>query len=176
MMLSSSKQRTKCTTASHSRILARNWLPRPAMSTNESDVGTVFADLLISASFLSRSSGTATMPVLGSMVQNGKLAACACDSCMSALKSVDLPTLGRPTMPVLSAIVAAWCRRGKKLLRGLMGATTGAVAPRVMAVESDRTRPHAAGAGEQQKEAAPIAHPAATAVHAAAALRTRSAV
>ena len=38
-------------------------------------------------------------------MQNGKLAACACDSSMSALKSVDLPTFGNPTMPVLSAIM-----------------------------------------------------------------------
>ena len=43
--------------------------------------------------------------MLGSIVQNGKLAACACDSSMSALKSVDLPTFGSPTIPVLSAII-----------------------------------------------------------------------
>ena len=36
---------------------------------------------------------------LGSMVQKGKLAACASDLRASALKSVDLPTLGRPMMP-----------------------------------------------------------------------------
>ena len=47
-----------CTTASHSLIFARNWLPRPspfdapltnpAMSTNSSEVGTVFTDSWIS--------------------------------------------------------------------------------------------------------------------------------
>jgi len=38
--------------------------------------------------------GTATRPTLGSMVQNGKLAACAAAVAVSALNSVDLPTFG----------------------------------------------------------------------------------
>jgi hypothetical protein len=38
------------------------------------------------------------MPVLGSIVQNGKLAASAPPE-QSALKRVDLPTLGNPTKP-----------------------------------------------------------------------------
>ena len=86
------------------------------MSTNESDVGTSFAEFEISPSTSSFLSGTATTPTLGSMVQNGKLAACACDSCISALNSVDLPTFGSPTIPVLRAIdttgvLRKWRRR-----------------------------------------------------------------
>jgi len=37
-----------------------------------------------------------------SMVQKGKLLASAARLCVSALKSVDLPTLGTPTMPAAS--------------------------------------------------------------------------
>ena len=35
----------------------------------------------------------------GSMVQNGKFSACASALLARALKSVDLPTLGRPSIP-----------------------------------------------------------------------------
>ena len=76
----------------------------------------------------SRSSGTATMPMFGSIVQKGKLAASALPFSHMALNSVDcmqqvsvstcqqpastvpamalprtLPTFGNPTMPVFSA-------------------------------------------------------------------------
>ena len=57
MTLSSSKQRTTWTIASVSRMLARNWLPRPspfdapatrpAMSTNSTIAGTIFCGLTI---------------------------------------------------------------------------------------------------------------------------------
>jgi len=47
------------------------------MSTNSTELGMVFWDLPRSLSTPSRGSGTATMPTLGSIVQNGKLAACA---------------------------------------------------------------------------------------------------
>ena len=77
----SSKQRTTCTMASTSRMWDRNLLPRPsprlapltrpAMSTNSSTAGVTFSGLYIFASSSSRSSGTATTPVLGSMVQKG---------------------------------------------------------------------------------------------------------
>src|SRR6266702_6966203 len=107
----SSKQRTTCAMASTSRILARNWLPRPsprepprtrpAMSTKVSRVGTIFADLASLARTSRRASGTATSPTLGSMVLNGYFVACAAAVSVSALKSVDLPTFGRPTMPHL---------------------------------------------------------------------------
>mmetsp|Transcript_2979 Transcript_2979/g.12058 ORF Transcript_2979/g.12058 Transcript_2979/m.12058 type:complete len:204 (+) Transcript_2979:1404-2015(+) len=112
MTFSSSKQRTTWMMASHSRMFARNLLPRPspslapltrpAMSTNSSTAGTTLALLLISPSLSSLRSGTGTTPVLGSMVQKGKLAASAFCAFVSALNSVDLPTLGMPTMPVLS--------------------------------------------------------------------------
>ena len=44
---------------------------RPAMSTNSMTAGVFLSGWYISASLSSRSSGTATMPTLGSMVQNG---------------------------------------------------------------------------------------------------------
>ena len=59
----------------------------------------------MTASLSSRASGTATSPVFGSMVQNGKFAACALAVRVRALNSVDLPTLGRPTMPILKPMV-----------------------------------------------------------------------
>ena len=55
----------------------------------------------MTASLSRRASGTATSPVLGSMVQNGKFAAWAVAVRVRALNSVDLPTLGRPTIPIL---------------------------------------------------------------------------
>ena len=51
----------------------------------------------------SRRSGTVITPTLGSMVQKGKLAACAF-ALDRQLKRVDLPTFGRPTMPHCKAI------------------------------------------------------------------------
>ncbi|MCY1250612.1 hypothetical protein D9M72_642680 [compost metagenome] len=79
--LSSSKQRTTWVMASVSRILARNWLPRPspldapatrpAMSTNSTVAGRMRSGLTISARLLSLGSGTSTTPTLGSIVQNG---------------------------------------------------------------------------------------------------------
>ena len=58
--------------------------------------------LLSSVSRSNLSSGTATVPTLGSIVQNGKLAACAWALATNALNKVDLPTLGNPTIPALS--------------------------------------------------------------------------
>ena len=62
---------------------------RPAMSTNSTVVGTVAAELLSRLSTASRSSGTATTPTLGSMVQKGKFAAWALPFSQSALNNVD---------------------------------------------------------------------------------------
>src|SRR5690606_14317189 len=73
---------------------------RPTISTNSTAVGSTFWGLTISANALRRGSGTGTTPTLGSIVQNGKLAA-AMPALVRALKRVDLPTLGRPTMPHL---------------------------------------------------------------------------
>ena len=53
-------------------------------------------------SLAKRGSGTATTPTLGSIVQKGKLAAWAWALATRALKRVDLPTLGSPTIPALS--------------------------------------------------------------------------
>ena len=123
MMSVCSKQRTTWAMASTSRMWARNLLPRPspldapatrpAMSTNSNEVGMVFCGLTISASCARRGSGTGTTPVLGSMVQNGKLAA-AMPALVSALKRVDLPTFGRPTMPHLMPMVTT---SGSRILR-----------------------------------------------------------
>ena len=74
------------------------------MSTNSTVAWTTFCGCTMSASFPSRSSGTGTMAVLGSMVQKGKFSAFAFWARVSALKRVDLPTLGSPTMPMFSAI------------------------------------------------------------------------
>ena len=96
--------------ASTSRMLARNWLPRPspfeaprtrpAISTKVIRVGMICLLPAIAASLSRRGSGTATSPTLGSMVQNGKFAACAAAVFVSALNSVDLPTFGKPTIPM----------------------------------------------------------------------------
>lgn len=52
-------------------------LTSPAISTNSMDAGTARWDLLSSESTWRRGSGTATIPTFGSIVQKGKLAACA---------------------------------------------------------------------------------------------------
>src|SRR3989338_7905776 len=103
------KARTTSIMASTSRMWLKNLFPKPsplcapatspAMSTNSMVVGTVFFDLYTLASCSSLSSGTLTTPTLGSMVQKGKLEAAACLRFKSALKVVDFPTLGKPTMP-----------------------------------------------------------------------------
>ena len=50
---------------------------------------------------LSRVSGTATTPTDGSIVQKGKFSA-GTERLVSALNSVDFPTLGNPTIPIES--------------------------------------------------------------------------
>src|SRR5690606_1686335 len=111
-----SKQRTTWVMASTSRMWARNLLPRPsplaapatrpAMSTNSTAVGITFCGLMISARAFRRGSGTGTTPTLGSIVQNGKFAA-AMPARVRALKRVDLPTFGRPTMPQVMPIAVS---------------------------------------------------------------------
>ena len=113
-MFSSSKQRTTCAIASVSRILAKNLLPRPspfdapatkpAISTNSMVAAMHFCGLTMAAMASWRASGMVTVPSLGSMVQNGKFSA-AIPFLVSALNKVDLPTLGKPTMPQLIAMV-----------------------------------------------------------------------
>ena len=65
----------------------------------------ICADLPTSARVLRRSSGTATEPTFGSIVQKGKLAASALALATRALNNVDLPTLGSPTIPALSMAI-----------------------------------------------------------------------
>ena len=63
-----------------------------------------FCEAAILANLSRRSSGTDTSPIFGSIVQKGKFAACAVAVFVSALNSVDLPTFGKPTMPILKPI------------------------------------------------------------------------
>ena len=75
------KKRTTSQIASVSRMLAKNWLPRPspwlapstkpAMSTNSTVAGTMRAGWSISARRFRRASGTGTTPTLGSIVAKG---------------------------------------------------------------------------------------------------------
>merc|ERR1719220_1296067 len=65
--------------------------------------GTLLLGLWFSHSFSQRSSGMGTRASLGSMVQKGKFSAAACDL-VRTLKKVDLPTLGRPTMPIFRLV------------------------------------------------------------------------
>ena len=94
-------------------MFARNWLPNPspllapltspAISTISTVAGTTLLGLQRLSSTSSLLSGTFVDPIFGSMVQNGKFALCALPE-LTQLNSVDFPTLGRPTMPHLSAI------------------------------------------------------------------------
>ena len=74
------------------------------MSTNSIVVLIFFFDFDISTNLSSLSSGTGTTPTFGSIVQKGKFAACALLEFVSALNNVDLPTLGKPTIPHLKLI------------------------------------------------------------------------
>jgi hypothetical protein len=67
-------------------------------------VGITFAELARFANLVNLASGTGTNPTFGSIVQNGKLADSA-PALLSALKSVDFPTFGKPTMPHFKLIV-----------------------------------------------------------------------
>ena len=80
-MFVSSKHLTTSTILSTSLMCDKNLFPSPspllapftspAMSTNSITAGVVFCGLYISVSFSSLSSGTATTPTFGSIVQNG---------------------------------------------------------------------------------------------------------
>src|SRR3989338_1272858 len=125
MMFPSSKQRTTCKMASVSRIFAKNWLPnpspfeapftKPAMSTISMVVGTTRSGLTILSSFSNRGSGTEMVPTFGSIVQNGKLADCAF-AFDKQLNKVDLPTLGKPTIPHFKAMMRKFDCKGNHLL------------------------------------------------------------
>ena len=64
----------------------------------------LFVNLEISTNLSNLSSGTGTIPIFGSIVQNGKFSACALLELVNALNKVDLPTLGNPTIPHLKPI------------------------------------------------------------------------
>src|SRR5699024_816398 len=108
----SAKARVTWQIASASRMLARNLLPRPspslapftmpAMSTNETVAGSSFWLPNTFASSASRGSGSGTTPTLGSMVADGQFAAWT-SARVRAWKRGDLPTLGRPTIPIVRA-------------------------------------------------------------------------
>ena len=77
--------------------------PDQASDVHELDgAGMIFADFERAESLSRRSSGTLTMPTLGSIVQKGKLAACALRVWVTALNRADLPTFGKPTIPAFS--------------------------------------------------------------------------
>jgi hypothetical protein len=61
-----------------------------------------------------RSSGTVITPTLGSIVQKGKLADCAL-ALDKQLNKVDLPTLGKPTIPHFKAMVFVLIFEGAKI-------------------------------------------------------------
>ena len=69
------------------------------MSTKFMVAKVIFLGFSSSASLSTRSSGTGTTPTFGSIVQNGKFSACARPACVMALKMVDFPTFGSPTIP-----------------------------------------------------------------------------
>ena len=74
------------------------------MSTKVINVGIIFLEFAILLIFSILASGTATTPIFGSMVQNGKFAASAFLDLVNALNIVDFPTLGKPTIPTLNPI------------------------------------------------------------------------
>jgi hypothetical protein len=68
-------------------------------------VGTKLNGFTNAANLFIRTSGTVIVPTLGSIVQKGKFADCAF-ALETALKRVDFPTLGSPTIPHCIAIGA----------------------------------------------------------------------
>ena len=70
----------------------------PAISTNFTVAGVIFLGSFTFARKSSLSSGRGTIPIFGSIVQNGKFSAAA-GAEVNAEKIVDLPTFGNPTIP-----------------------------------------------------------------------------
>src|SRR4051794_24730506 len=100
--------------ASTSRMPPRNRLPSPspseaprcspAMSANSAVAWTILRDALITANASTLGSGTVATPMLVSVVEKGWGATVAVPP-VSALKSADLPALGRPMIPNRSIAV-----------------------------------------------------------------------
>ena len=97
-----------------SLIFPKNLFPRPspllapltspAISTISTVVATILSGFTISDRAINLSSGTDIIPILGSIVQNGKFADCAF-ALDKQLNNVDFPTFGNPTMPHFKAII-----------------------------------------------------------------------
>jgi hypothetical protein len=68
------------------------------MSTISMVAGITLSGFTMVSKASNLGSGTEMVPMLGSMVQNGKFAAAAF-AFDKQLKRVDLPTFGRPTIP-----------------------------------------------------------------------------
>ena len=66
------------------------------------DIAPITVNNFVNLSNLS--SITSTIPIFGSIVQKGKLAASAFFDAVSALNKVDFPTFGSPTIPHLNPI------------------------------------------------------------------------
>ena len=79
-------------------------LTNPAISTKVILVYIFFLELDNFVNLSNLSSMTSTIPIFGSIVQKGKLAASAFFDAVSALNKVDFPTLGSPTIPHLNPI------------------------------------------------------------------------
>ena len=94
--------------ASVSRMFAKNLFPspspfeapltNPAISRISIVVGITRSGFTRLSKFSSLESGTDIVPILGSIVQNGKFADCAF-ALDKQLNKVDFPTLGSPTIP-----------------------------------------------------------------------------
>ena len=126
-MSSFTKQRTTCAIASVSRMCARNLLPspspfeapatRPAMSTNSTVVGQHLLRLHDLGQRLEpRVRHRHHADVRVDRAERIVLGRGFC-ACVSALKSVDLPTFGSPTMPHLMPIEPSLRPDGRSLPR-----------------------------------------------------------
>mmetsp|Transcript_36091 Transcript_36091/g.79031 ORF Transcript_36091/g.79031 Transcript_36091/m.79031 type:complete len:191 (+) Transcript_36091:860-1432(+) len=101
--------------ASHSLMVARNLFPNPSPRLAPSVKPATSIQSIVAGKVRRLSantprgcrygSGMAIGATLGSMVQNGKLLAWARERLANALKRVDLPTLGKPTIPTFIFMV-----------------------------------------------------------------------
>ena len=86
---------------------------KPAISSISIVVGITRSGFTRPSSFSSLGSGTEIVPIFGSIVQKGKLADCAF-AFDKQLNSVDLPTLGSPTIPHFRDIFFFWWSKIRK--------------------------------------------------------------
>ena len=74
------------------------------ISESKKKIYTTISFIDIATSLSNLLSGTGTIPIFGSIVQKGKFSAWALLEFVKALKSVDFPTFGNPTIPHLNPI------------------------------------------------------------------------